>query len=34
MIAPNIEHIVTDAARSVTSALAKSVAKKPPSGWW
>ena len=34
MIAPKIVHIRTEPQRSVTEALEKSVAKKPPSDWW
>ena len=34
MIAPNIVHISTEPQMSVTEALEKRVAKKPPSGWW
>ena len=34
MIAPNIVHIRTEAQMSVTVALEKRVAKKPPSDWW
>ena len=33
-IAPNIVHIRTEDQMSVTVALVKSVAKKPPSDWW
>ena len=33
MIAPNRVHLTTEPQRSVTEALLKRVAKKPPSGW-